>query len=199
LHSRRENQTFAQAVQTGLRRLFSLCSRCRSMLLACFPNNNAESLLSSGCPSGRTDFHDFLHCLYVPSEFHFCPHWTARKADNLTAICLENVGPSTSTACYRHSFTGYRSRYSDWLWAGRTRGRSSSAGWIKYFLYSMPSTQPPIQWVPGALSPGVKRPGHEVDHSLLTIIKNSVAVVLKRTTPTERSPLDGEVSANLRG
>jgi hypothetical protein len=27
------------------------------------------------------------------------------------------------------------------------------------------STQPPIQWVPGALSPGVKRPGREVDRS----------------------------------
>jgi hypothetical protein len=26
-------------------------------------------------------------------------------------------------------------------------------------------TQPPIQWVPGALSPGVKRQGHEADHS----------------------------------
>jgi hypothetical protein len=29
----------------------------------------------------------------------------------------------------------------------------------------MRSTQPPIQWVPGALSAGVKRPGREVDHS----------------------------------
>jgi hypothetical protein len=27
------------------------------------------------------------------------------------------------------------------------------------------STQPPIQWVPGALSPGVKRPGRGADHS----------------------------------
>jgi hypothetical protein len=27
------------------------------------------------------------------------------------------------------------------------------------------STLPPIQWVPGVLSPGVKRPGHEADHS----------------------------------
>jgi hypothetical protein len=27
------------------------------------------------------------------------------------------------------------------------------------------STQPPLQWVPGALSPGVKRPGLEVDNS----------------------------------
>jgi len=26
-------------------------------------------------------------------------------------------------------------------------------------------TQPPIQWVLGALYPGIKRPGHEVDHS----------------------------------
>jgi hypothetical protein len=26
-------------------------------------------------------------------------------------------------------------------------------------------TQPPIQWVPGALSLGVKRPGHEAHHS----------------------------------
>jgi hypothetical protein len=26
-------------------------------------------------------------------------------------------------------------------------------------------TQPPIQWVPGALSLGIKRPGRETDHS----------------------------------
>jgi hypothetical protein len=30
------------------------------------------------------------------------------------------------------------------------------------------STQPPIQWVPRALSTGVKRPGRESDHSPLT-------------------------------
>jgi hypothetical protein len=29
----------------------------------------------------------------------------------------------------------------------------------------MGPTQPPIQWVPGALSPRVKRPGRETDHS----------------------------------
>jgi hypothetical protein len=29
----------------------------------------------------------------------------------------------------------------------------------------MGPTQPPIQWVPGALSLGVKRPGLEADHS----------------------------------
>jgi hypothetical protein len=26
-------------------------------------------------------------------------------------------------------------------------------------------TQPPLRWVPGTLSPGVKRPGREADHS----------------------------------
>jgi hypothetical protein len=42
---------------------------------------------------------------------------------------------------------------------------------VKNFLFSksptlaLSSSQPPIQWVPGALSPGVKQPGHEVDHS----------------------------------
>jgi hypothetical protein len=28
------------------------------------------------------------------------------------------------------------------------------------------STQPPIQWVPGTISPGVKRSDREVDHLL---------------------------------
>jgi hypothetical protein len=66
---------------------------------------------------------------------------------------------------------GKRSRYSDWLRAGQIRGRNSSPGRVKNFLFSkssrqaLGSTQPPIQWVPGALSPRVKRPGREADHS----------------------------------
>jgi hypothetical protein len=61
--------------------------------------------------------------------------------------------------------------YRDWLRAGRPRGRGSSPGRIKNFHFSMSSrltvgsTQSPIQWVPGALSPEVKRSGHEADHS----------------------------------
>jgi hypothetical protein len=51
------------------------------------------------------------------------------------------------------------------------RGRSSSTGTVKNFLFStssrpaLGSTQPPIQWVPGALSPRVKRPEREAHHS----------------------------------
>jgi hypothetical protein len=66
------------------------------------------------------------------------------------------------------------SRYSDLLLAERPTGRSSSPGGVKNFHFSMsfrPAlgfTQPPIQWVPGALSAGVKRPGREADHKLST-------------------------------
>jgi hypothetical protein len=55
----------------------------------------------------------------------------------------------------------YENRDSDWLRAGRPRGRSSSPGRVKNFLFSASSrpdlgfTQTPIQWVPGAIFPGV--------------------------------------------
>jgi hypothetical protein len=54
---------------------------------------------------------------------------------------------------------------------GRLRCRSSSPGRVKNFLFSksprpaLGSTQPPIQRIPGALSPGAKLPGREADHS----------------------------------
>jgi hypothetical protein len=69
------------------------------------------------------------------------------------------------------AFSCQTSRYSDWLRAVRSRGRSSSPGRVKNFLFStsprpaLGSTQPPIQWVPWALSPWVKRPRREADHS----------------------------------
>jgi hypothetical protein len=50
-------------------------------------------------------------------------------------------------------------------------GRSSSPGRVKSFLLFTSSrpvlgpTQPPIQWVSGALSPEIKRPGREINHS----------------------------------
>jgi hypothetical protein len=54
---------------------------------------------------------------------------------------------------------------SNWLWAGQS-GFDSQRGWE--FISSRPAlgpTRPPIKWVPGALSLGVKRLRHEADHS----------------------------------
>jgi hypothetical protein len=31
-------------------------------------------------------------------------------------------------------------------------------------IFASPRRQPPVQWVPGALSPRIKRPGREADH-----------------------------------
>jgi hypothetical protein len=62
----------------------------------------------------------------------------------------------------------------DWLRAGRPKGRSSSLSKVKNFLFSTSSilalgpTHPPKQWVPGTLSPEVKRPRREADHSFPT-------------------------------
>jgi hypothetical protein len=54
---------------------------------------------------------------------------------------------------------------------GRPNGRSLSPNRVKNFLFPSSSravlgpTQPPIQWVPGAISPGVKWPEREANHS----------------------------------
>jgi hypothetical protein len=56
-------------------------------------------------------------------------------------------------------------------WVIRVWGFDSWWG-LEIFLFStmfrptLEPTQPPIQWILGALSPGVKWLGHEADHSL---------------------------------
>jgi hypothetical protein len=51
------------------------------------------------------------------------------------------------------------------------------------FRSALGSTQPPIQWVPGALSPGVKRPGREVDHSHPTSAEVKKIWIYTSTSP----------------
>jgi hypothetical protein len=48
---------------------------------------------------------------------------------------------------------------------------------------ALESTQPPTQCVPGALPPGVKRPGRESDHSLPTSAEVKKMWIYTSTTP----------------
>jgi hypothetical protein len=69
---------------------------------------------------------------------------------------------------FLHKLNDLRSRHSDRLRAGRPGFDSRND---EIFLFSTPSrpalgpTQPPIQWVSGAISSEVKQPGREADHS----------------------------------
>jgi hypothetical protein len=71
-----------------------------------------------------------------------------------------------------------RSWYRDWLWTGRPRGRNLNPGSAKKIHFSVLSrqalgfTQPPFQWVPGALSPGVKRQGSKATTHLKLLLKS---------------------------
>jgi hypothetical protein len=65
------------------------------------------------------------------------------------------------------------------LLAGEWRGRSSSSARVINFLFSASSrpalgpTQPPIQWVPGVISLGVKRLGRQASPPTSAEVKNT--------------------------
>jgi hypothetical protein len=58
----------------------------------------------------------------------------------------------------------YLSRYSDGL-QGSIPGRGNIFLFSTAYRPALGPTHPPIQWVPGLRSPGVKRPDREADHS----------------------------------
>jgi len=69
------------------------------------------------------------------------------------------------------SFSIYHSQLSSEGWAIGVLGFDSGRGLgiFRFTTASRPAVfpiQPPNQWVPGTVSLGVKRPGHEADHSL---------------------------------
>jgi hypothetical protein len=83
---------------------------------------------------------------------------------------------------------GIGSRYSDWLRTGRPKVMRSSSDTVKNFLFSMLARlilgpiQPPIQFVLGTISAGVKRPGREADHSPPTSAKVKNTWIYTSTT-----------------
>jgi hypothetical protein len=96
-------------------------------------------------------------------EFHYCPCWNVvptRMWRMLLTTILMLIGK-----CKHHAYAlepGWSSRYSDWLWAGRPKGRRSSLDRAKNFPFSTSSrpvlgpAQPLIQWVPRGSFPGDK-------------------------------------------
>jgi hypothetical protein len=65
------------------------------------------------------------------------------------------------------------------LGCGLDDRRFETRQWLGIFLFTtvprpaLGPTQPPIQWVPGALSLGVQRPERETDHSSSAEVKNA--------------------------
>jgi hypothetical protein len=98
-----------------------------------------------------------------------------RRQENRTSIPGRSIDSSVTTSSKLALKSTQLSRYSDWLRAGRRRGRSSRSDRVKNFLFSMSSrpavgfTQPPIQCVPWVLSWKVKWSGREADDSPPTV------------------------------
>jgi hypothetical protein len=123
------------------------------------------------------EFSGFPHSVQTSSRIRPLPFAFFSVHSSLIAyfdaihIKYEVLTASLNKSVYCNEEPGQLSRYSNWLRAGRRRGRSSSLGRVKNFHFSTSSrpalgpTQPLIQWVPGALSPGVKRQRRETDHS----------------------------------
>jgi hypothetical protein len=88
-----------------------------------------------------------------------------------SALKLEATCSSKTMVDFQWTTRYYGAGIATTLRAGRQRGRSSSPGKVKNFIFSTSSrpalgcTQLTTQWVPEALSSGVKRPVREADHS----------------------------------
>jgi hypothetical protein len=102
-----------------------------------------------------------------PQEFHpYCWRdgpFSQSKSWNVRTVCLKHLRACVISWVRNLLDIVYMSlvsRDSDWLRAGRLRGWGSSPGRVKIYYFSISSrpalgsTQPPIQWVPGALSRG---------------------------------------------
>jgi hypothetical protein len=127
----------------SLGRHSSIADQCHGVFLFLFPNSSETSRKAR-------------HCETI---------WRHRDSVGLTRLLLQDKRQLNLM-----SLLGHRSRYSDWLRAGWLMGWSLSPGRVKNFLCSTSSrlvlgpTQPPIQSVPVAPSPGLKLPGREADH-----------------------------------
>jgi hypothetical protein len=123
--------------------------------------------------------HSVLESIHTLTSFHLrigirmslfpsITHLTSSYMSHLL-LCILYV-TCTPPPSFHHSHSKCQSRDSDWLRAGQPRCWSSSPGRVNNFYFSVSfklalgPIRPPIQWVPGYPSSGVKRPGREADH-----------------------------------
>jgi hypothetical protein len=124
---------------------------------------------------------DFNKCKYFNKNLSAERESNKKKSALIRIICVRNF-----VLC----FASYRAMG----WTIGVLGFDSRRG-VGIFLFTTASrtalgpTQPPIQWVPGALSLGVKRPGREASHSPLSSaeVKECVELYLHSpNTPSRR-------------
>jgi hypothetical protein len=67
-------------------------------------------------------------------------------------------------------------------------GLDHSGSGVRFLARALRPTQPPVQWVPGALFPGVKRPGRGANHSPSSRagVKNAWSYTFTPNTPPWR-------------
>jgi hypothetical protein len=100
---------------------------------------SSHSFLSTGYRSPEQS--TLLHCRVQLSGFACCSTTAATFFTFATAYGLDDRGVEVQVAV------------------------GSEFSLLHIVQTGLEATQPPIQWVPGARSPGVKRQGREADHS----------------------------------
>jgi hypothetical protein len=133
------------SVNTELPKWFSALNNIRTILFLhrVYTISKAEAVIHSSCPIFRSIF------TYPVS---ICE--SRRLIRHLLALPEEPDLENSGTTGWTIGVLGFDPR----------RG-------LRIFLFTTASrtalgpTQPPIQWVPGALSLGLKRPGRKADHS----------------------------------
>jgi hypothetical protein len=113
----------------------------------------------------------------------FYQHWFLYSELNyngctyIDPLHINTVSPESKSGHHSWSTGGFNISYSQLIKAGIAtgyglddQGSEFKSSGSKNFHFSMSSrptlrlTQPPVKWVPGAISLGVKRPGLEADH-----------------------------------
>jgi hypothetical protein len=98
------------------------------------------------------------------SQIHFHFIIPSKQGSFVSSLSVIFSYQNVVFICHSHISVGIKTDYG-------LEGRLSNRGRGKIFLFSTASrsalgpNQPPVQWVSGAVSPEVKRPGLEADHS----------------------------------